>query len=436
MYRVHPFALSRYKLTDDIAQLAEATKYYAQFLRRLDCSGSLYPGQGPSCRYNATHNGTCSPDCIKGLDAGDYCGCSGPKVPSCSDGPPHIQCCIDTCSQELKMDLGFVLDASGSIDPADYRLQLQFTKDLLRRVNVARNKTHVTIINYSGNVQVLTALNANYTLAQKLNAVDQAIHYQGGTDTALALQTANQWFSYAAGRRLASEGVTPVIFVITDGASNDRNSTIQAAEVLKQQGITIVSVGVGPGPDTTELHAICTPPYTENYFAISNYNALNQRLNQFTSKSCSEPAPVTTNDTITGEVGKDKYKFLKVELVFVEGRVLIRVTLFNGKVKLFFSFTDRNPKDPNDFIDYTTSNRRAVINTKEGNELTLEINKPAGDVTFGYVGIKGLEDDNKFQVKFDDCSRVDCNVVSTFAVHSICPLLLLFAVLFSLLMLD
>jgi len=54
------------------------------------------------------------------------------------------------------MDLGFILDASGSIASSDYQLQLQFTKDLLARVNVGPNKTHVGIINYSTSLQTLT----------------------------------------------------------------------------------------------------------------------------------------------------------------------------------------------------------------------------------------------------------------------------------------
>lgn len=309
------------------------------------------------------------------------------------------------------MDLGFVLDASGSVLAADYRLQLQFTKDLLRRANVGRNKTHVGIINYSSLSQTLTSLNRDYTLQEKLAKVDSALHYQGGTDTAAALEMANQVFSYAFGRRTASEGVTPVIFVITDGASNEPSATIEAAEILKDQDIIVISVGVGSGPNVAELHAICTPPYQENYFAITNYNALNQKLNQFTAKSCSEPAPITANDTVTAEIGKDKYKFLKVEIVKIGNRILIRVTLFNGNVQLFHSFTDRNPKDPAEFIDYSTktTSRQFPHVTRKGNEVTLVIDKAEGDEEFAYIGIKGLEDENKFEVRFDDCANVVCN---------------------------
>ncbi|CAF3499905.1 unnamed protein product [Rotaria sp. Silwood1] len=322
------------------------------------------------------------------------------------------------------MDLGFVLDASGSVGSTNFALQLQFTKDLLRRVNVAPNKTHVGIINYSNSPQTLTWLNTDYTLAQKLQRVNEAVYYSGGTNTADALQQANVIFSYEHGRRQSAEGVTPVIFIITAGANNNVEATIRAVNVLKENDIILVSVGVGTGPNINELHAICTPPASENYFTMSNYNALEQKLNQFTSRSCSEPATVSSNTTVTIEISKDKYKFLKVEIVTIGNKILITVTLFNGNVNLFYSFTNRNPKDPADFIDYQTRAnvdpslwtqfksyfRRSPTETDaaKNGQVTLVIDKPDDNVDFAYIGIKGLYEDNKFEIKFDDCAKVNC----------------------------
>ncbi|CAF2368289.1 unnamed protein product [Rotaria sp. Silwood2] len=420
------FSMLWYKLTGDIEQLSIAAKYYSIFLRQLQCGGDLYSGQGPVCQYNATHNGVCSADCIKGLeDSSTFCGCSDPKGQQCPNSPKHIRCCLDTCAQELKMDLGIVLDASGSVGVDNYRLQLQFTKDLLHRVNVDSNKTHIGIINYSNSAQTLTWLDTDYTLQQKLQQVDQAIYYSSSTDTALALQQADIVFSYERGRRRSNEGVASVIFVITDGASNNEQATIQAANILKQKNIVLVSVGVGNGPKLNELHAICSPPASENYFAMSDYNALEQKLNQFTSRSCSEPVSISSNTTATIEISKDKYKFLKVEIVAIGKQILITVTLFSGNVKLFYSFTNRNPKDPADFIDYETRTidtnssvwrqsqsyfhlSSMKTNIAKNGQVTLVIDKPDTNVDFAYIGIKGIEENNKFELKFDDCTAVNC----------------------------
>ncbi|CAF0852373.1 unnamed protein product [Rotaria sp. Silwood1] len=179
-----------------------------------ECGGDLYPGQGPSCVFNETHNGSCSADCITGLeDSGAYCGCSGERGLQCPNSPKHVRCCVDTCSQELKMDLGFLLDASRSVLLENYKLQQKFTKDLLRRVNVGYQKTHVGIINYSNKIEVLSWLNKDYELNEKLQRVDSATYFNSGTDTALALKQANIVFSYENGRRQPKEGATPVIFL-------------------------------------------------------------------------------------------------------------------------------------------------------------------------------------------------------------------------------
>ncbi|CAF1607118.1 unnamed protein product [Rotaria magnacalcarata] len=436
------FSMLWYKLTGEIAQLAVAAKYYSIFLRQLECGGDLYSGQGSACKYNETHNGLCLPDCIKGLeDSSTFCGCSGPQGPQCPNSPKHIRCCFDSCSQELKMDLGIVLDASGSVGISNYQLQLNFTKNLLSRVNVGLNKTHVGIINYSSNATTLTSLNRDYDLGTKLRKVDEAIYYSSGTDTARALIEANTVFSYENGRRLSAEGVTPVIFVITDGQSNVPAETIRAASILKGNNIILVSVGVGNMPDLEELHAICTPPASENYFAVSNYGAFEQKLNQFTSKSCSEPAPVSPNITVMIEIIKDKYKFLKVEITTIGNKILITITLFNGNVKLFYSFTNRNPKDPVDFIDYETETKdddssrwmrvksyfRSLsmkTNRASNGEIRLVLEKPDTNVEFAYIGIKGIEDDNQFEVKFDDCAKVNC-ILSSSSTNRITMLLLI-----------
>ena len=445
---MHFFACSssRYKLTGGIEKLAEATKRYARFLQDLNCTGELYPGQGPTCQYNSTHNGACSPDCIKGLEEyGEYCGCSTPHT-MCPNSPIHVRCCLDTCAQELKMDLGLVLDASGSIGANNYQLLRSFVIDLLRRANVGQNKTHVGIINYSTRYEILSYLNDKYNLEEKIEAVKKSTYFGRGTGTAQALQVANQVFSYKNGLRQEDEGAIPVIFVITDGVSDNRQATIAAASVLKDKDIHMISVGVGSALDLVELHAICTAPSIENYFPITDYSALDQKLNQFTSKTCSEPAPLPSNITVTFEITKDKYKFLKIKIEIVGSKIKITVKLFNGKVALFHSFNTRNPKDPAEFdrydIDKKNFDQMALLSQSKvrsksvqngANEETWIIDKPITNPEFVYVGIKGLEDKNEFEVTFDDCEYVVCDKANTLSssVHFVTIFLsILFTFLF------
>ena len=186
----------------DSNKLASAAQYYSKFLRLLECGGDLYPGQGDSCQYNASHTGYCIPGCIQGLEeTGEWCGCSGEQGSICAGGPAHVRCCLGSCSQELKMDLGLVLDASGSIGAADYQIQVNFVEDLLSRVNVGPNKTHVAIIKFSTLAETLTSLKTDYKLNQKIQKLRQGLYTGGGTDTAAALGEANQAFKSTNGLR-------------------------------------------------------------------------------------------------------------------------------------------------------------------------------------------------------------------------------------------
>lgn len=350
------------------------------------------------------------------------------------------------------MDLGLLLDASRSIKAPDYRLQKNFTENLLRRANVGANKTHVGIINFSTDLQTLTRLNSDYELAAKIQKVWAAAHLQGGTDTARALIEANKVFSYANGLRQPEEGAAQVIFVITDGVSDNEKLTLLAANVLKQKGIHLISVGVGDKLRVPELLAMCTPPSSENYFSIANFAALDKKIDQFSSKTCSEPAIVPANITVTTEVGKDKYKFLKLKIVITGNKIMIKIKLFNGKIKLFYSFKSKNPKDPQDFINYGRSSSFSSLRSlwtewkdkwtgakkvDDDDLVTLVVDKPEGDdVDSIYVGVKGLQEENKFEVNLEDCELVFCPTSSASTLTMTFSLLLFFVVLFNLLHKD
>jgi len=226
------------------------------------------------------------------------------------------------------------------------------------------------------------------------------------------------------GLRAVGEGAAQVVFVITDGASNNQVATLAAANVLKNRSIHLVSVGVGSSLNLVELHGMCTPPSSQNYFAISNYNSLQSKLNQFMAKTCTEPAVVPGNTTVTGEVSQGKYKFFKLKIVFNGNKLMIKIKLVNGKVKLFYSFKARNPKDPAEFMSQTSrtfwsevaERMETKMNSLKANDgfVTEVIDRPADlDTDIVYVGIKGVEAENKFEVKLEDCQQVKCSSAMT-----------------------
>ena len=86
-------------------------------------------------------------------------------------GPAHLRCCLGSCSEELKMDLGLVLDASGRIGASDEKKQVPFVENLLDRVNLALNKAHVAMIKFSTHFDPCTCLNKDDDLADNIGAL-------------------------------------------------------------------------------------------------------------------------------------------------------------------------------------------------------------------------------------------------------------------------
>ncbi|UJR11581.1 hypothetical protein I4U23_015761 [Adineta vaga] len=85
------FSMLWYKLGGDLSQLTDGIQHYIKFLRVMKCDGSLHQNQGSTCRYNATHNGICTPSCIESIgDFGEYCGCYGEQGEQCPNSPAHI----------------------------------------------------------------------------------------------------------------------------------------------------------------------------------------------------------------------------------------------------------------------------------------------------------------------------------------------------------
>jgi len=60
--------------------------------------------------------------------------------------------------------------------------------------------------------------------------------------------------------------VTKLIVVITNNLSFNKTATLREAELIRNAGIGVVTIGVGTYLDRYELSAIASYPYTKNMF--------------------------------------------------------------------------------------------------------------------------------------------------------------------------
>jgi len=99
----------------------------------------------------------------------------------------------------------------------------------------------------------------------------------GGYDTNLHLAlplARNSIFVAANGARLNDQWVNKLVVIVTDNPSADPSATLREAELVRDAGIGVVTIGVGTYLNRHELSAVASFPYTRNMFIIDTVRNL------------------------------------------------------------------------------------------------------------------------------------------------------------------
>ncbi|KAK7487973.1 hypothetical protein BaRGS_00020718 [Batillaria attramentaria] len=195
------------------------------------------------------------------------------------------------CKKE--MDMAFILDASGSINPLDYQLSLNFTARVAAAMDVP-NTIKVATIVFDSTASIHFDFNDYSTKAQVLSAIRSTPKPGGGTSTYLALDLARTTL-FTPARGATSNRRVAVL--ITDGRSNFA-LTSQAATLLKGAGVTVFAIGVG-GYNLLELKEVASEPKCTHVFTLQDFSQIDSILYQIQTSTCNAHTAVTPNFTIT-----------------------------------------------------------------------------------------------------------------------------------------
>ena len=167
-----------------------------------------------------------------------------------------------------KVDLVFILDASGSVGLNNFELMKTFTKNLLKSADIDNDYVRVGVNVFSNYNKVVFNLNTYDNKNDVFDAID-AVPYEGAsTFLQEALDTVRtEMFTEVNGDR---DDVQNVAIVVTDGVS--QGNPIQSADEAKSEGIHIFAIGIGSNLDTVQLEGIANNP--ADMFLIENFDAL------------------------------------------------------------------------------------------------------------------------------------------------------------------
>ena len=182
-----------------------------------------------------------------------------------------------------KIDVGFLVDSSGSINQADrhnYQRIKDFIKGFIKSVAIGQDDTRIGLATYSGPADKFR-VRINFTEFSTTNSLVDAVQMvpydAGATLTGDALnRIRTELFSKAR------DGLPKVLVVLTDGQSQD--SVTVPSQRLRDLGVKIISVGVGNAV-FSELADMASNPDSENIFNVT-FDSLNNLIGSLLDSVC------------------------------------------------------------------------------------------------------------------------------------------------------
>ncbi|XP_073228369.1 von Willebrand factor A domain-containing protein 2-like [Porites lutea] len=189
----------------------------------------------------------------------------------------HYQACV---SQTF--NLVFVVDGSGSIEDQEkgnFQRAKDFIIEIVKSFNIEEDATQVALVLYNSNPDVVFEFKDNFDdIEEEIQEMD---YPGGGTNTGKALdKVRNYVFKKLKKDR---EDLPKVVVVVTDGRSQDNVAV--PAQQLRDDGATIISLGVGCCFDEDELNEMATDP-DEKHVVEASFSELDKFKDAMKEQIC------------------------------------------------------------------------------------------------------------------------------------------------------
>ncbi|XP_046338542.2 uncharacterized protein LOC124119916 [Haliotis rufescens] len=282
---------------------------------------------------------------------------------------------------KTQLDLAFILDGSGSVSTSDFNHMIKFVKNVTKKLDISKDEVKVSTVEYGSSVGDDIEFRDFASESSLVSAIGKIRKSGGGTNTAAAiLHTVNVLFRPAAGARPNAKRVA---ILMTDGHSNDKKLTINAAKKAKGAGITMISVGIG-NADEAELRGVATDPYCTHVIMLNSFREIDSLLYQLKESSCGALTAVEVNTTINttlpvNQTVEDAFEFKDDNTTTPDSGKEKAVVgeVVCGTLKMYASYTIRRPGPAYYDVKETASdNKPGVIffnKTMKGRQLYVTV---------------------------------------------------------------
>ncbi|XP_067680567.1 collagen alpha-4(VI) chain-like [Haliotis asinina] len=188
------------------------------------------------------------------------------------------------CPVSEKGDVIFLLDSSSSEGSSNFQKEVDFVGKFVNDFDIGPDHMQFGAIRFSTDASIVFDLNDHLTKSSLQQAI-ASISYIGGntyTHKALALARTSGFTSARGGR----PGAKRYVIVITDGESLSPTPTLDEATKLKNDGVTVISIGVGSSVRQSELDGIATDK--THVFTVKDFNVLQTIHTEVQKKTCTD----------------------------------------------------------------------------------------------------------------------------------------------------
>ena len=167
---------------------------------------------------------------------------------------------------------------------------LDFVAKIVQRLTISENDIHVGIVSFSDKSQIEFKLNTYYDKSVMINAI-RAIKYIGSfTHTAAGLLDMRTRVFDPTKQNIDGDrpDVPNIAVVITDGESNEnQDKTIPYADDAKDDGITVLVVGITSEVNEAELKGISSDGVEgSTYWKSPTFKVTDTIIQSIVRKSC------------------------------------------------------------------------------------------------------------------------------------------------------
>ena len=175
---------------------------------------------------------------------------------------------------KTRVDLGFIVDGSGSVGRANFIRCLNFIKNLVSSFKITPRRARVGILLYSHRLIPLFSFGQYKSLRGVLRAINKIKYPSGGTKTGQALSYSRRYLFARSSRR-------KVLILMTDGKSYD--VVKQPAAALRHMGVEVFAVGVGKRFSMKQLIQIAS---NRRHIFTADFRNLGSFVRAIKQKAC------------------------------------------------------------------------------------------------------------------------------------------------------